>query len=369
MWDAEGRRPGPQTAEPEVVPPLVEGVPELQQADADAAPVVPAERLLPDLLLRVVGETPVVVEGGDEFISHRAGVPLGGVAIYMWHPVRWGTSVPHWHSSAASRWRRASRLPSATRSPSQLSISWRSAAARSVGSIRSKGPRMSPSRDRASSYTGPQVLNCTTVSRAAPPSRGSHRMTAALRPHVCISVAWSTLAVWRTMRGGMGARMNEDTSPLHPACGSGAACSHSFAVASQGWLGRAPRIMVGRGRVCGAHPSSGMAVYCCAGVYGACMAAHHRPHSRAHSSPTIRASHAVMVPRPMIHRGKTASCRCLEKPPGGSQYGWGSPCGGHSRLPFTTGRDATKSLPRRGGGGGAAALCRGEPSVHPGRCA
>ena len=39
----------------------------------------------------------------------------------------------------------ASRLPSATashptRSPSQLSSSWRSAAARSVGSMRSKGP-------------------------------------------------------------------------------------------------------------------------------------------------------------------------------------------------------------------------------------
>ena len=53
------------------------GLPELQQAVADAAPVVPAERLLPDLLPRVVGENPVVVEGGDEVIPRRAGVPLG----------------------------------------------------------------------------------------------------------------------------------------------------------------------------------------------------------------------------------------------------------------------------------------------------
>ena len=282
--------------------------------------------------------------------------------------------MPHSHSSAASRWRRPSRLPSATashptRSSSQLSSSWCSAAARSVGSMRSKGPRMWPSRDRGSSYTGPPVLKCATVSRAAPPSGGSHRMVAALRPHVCISVARSTLAVCRTMRGGMGARMSEDRSPIHPACGSGAACSHSFAAASHGWLEPAPQIMVGSSWVCRPHPSSGMAAYRCAGVSGARVAAHQRPHSRAHSSPTIRASHAVMEPRPMIHRGKRASCRCFEKPPGRSRYGARSSCGGHSRVPFTTRREATKSLPGRGGGGGAAALCRGEPSVHLGRCA
>ena len=74
-----GRQRGAETAEPEVVPPLAEGVPDLQQAGADAAPVVPAERLLPDLPPCVVGENPVVVEGGDEVIPRRAGVPLGGV--------------------------------------------------------------------------------------------------------------------------------------------------------------------------------------------------------------------------------------------------------------------------------------------------
>ena len=113
--------------------------------------------------------------------------------------------MPKWHSSAASRWRRASRLLSATashptRSRSQLSSSWRSGVARLVGSMRSKGPRLSPSWDRASSYAGTPVLKC----RAAPPSGGSHQMVAALGPHVCISVARSTLTVWRTMQGGAG---------------------------------------------------------------------------------------------------------------------------------------------------------------------
>ena len=55
-------------AEPEVVPPLSEGVLDLQQAGADAAPVVPAERLPLALPPRVVGKNPMVVEGGDEVV-------------------------------------------------------------------------------------------------------------------------------------------------------------------------------------------------------------------------------------------------------------------------------------------------------------
>ena len=78
VWEVGGRRPGAETVEPEVVSPLAEGVPELQQAGADVAPVVPAERLLPDLLPCVVGENPVVVEGVNEVIPRRAGGPLGG---------------------------------------------------------------------------------------------------------------------------------------------------------------------------------------------------------------------------------------------------------------------------------------------------
>ena len=65
-------------AQPEVVRPLSEGVPDLQQAGADAAPAVPAERLRLDLPPRVVRENPVVVEGGDEVVPRLAGVPLGG---------------------------------------------------------------------------------------------------------------------------------------------------------------------------------------------------------------------------------------------------------------------------------------------------
>ena len=65
-------------AEPEVVPPLSEGVPDLQQAGADAAPVVLAKRLPLDLLPRVVGEDPVVVEGGDEVVPRRGGGAPGG---------------------------------------------------------------------------------------------------------------------------------------------------------------------------------------------------------------------------------------------------------------------------------------------------
>ena len=97
--------------------------------------------------------------------------------MYMRRLMGWGASVSRWHPFAASRWRRASRVPSATashptRSPLQPSSSWRSAAAMSVGSVMSKGPWVSPSRDRASSYTRPPALKCATASWAAPSSWG-----------------------------------------------------------------------------------------------------------------------------------------------------------------------------------------------------
>ena len=230
-----------------------------------------------------------------------------------------------------------------TLSLSQLSSSRRSAAARSVGSMRSKGPGMSPSRDRASSYVGPPSVKCATVSRVAPPSGGSHRMVAVLRPHACISVAGSTLAAWSTRRGGWGALMSEDTSPLQPTCGSGAACSQPSAAASHRWSGPAPRIMVGRGRVCGPHPSSGTAAYPCAGVPGARVAAYNQPNSRGHFTPTLRASHAVMEPHLMIHGKKRASFRCFGNPSAGPGTGGGpravdipgccSRCGGRPQSP------------------------------------
>ena len=96
MWEVERPRPGVETAVPEFVPPLEEGVLEFQQAGADTALVVPTEHFLPDRLPRVVGEEPVVVEGRDEVISCRAGLPPRlAVAIYVWCPVKWGTSASH----------------------------------------------------------------------------------------------------------------------------------------------------------------------------------------------------------------------------------------------------------------------------------
>ena len=80
-WEVGGRGPGVEAGKPEVVPPLVKGAPQFQQAGADTAPVVPIERFLPDRLPRVVREYPVVVEGRYEVSPRRAGVPLGGRAI------------------------------------------------------------------------------------------------------------------------------------------------------------------------------------------------------------------------------------------------------------------------------------------------
>ena len=78
VWEVGGRLPRVEMAEPEVVPPRSEGVPDHQQAGADAAPVVPDERLPLDFPPRVIGENPVVVEDSDEVVPRRAGVPLGG---------------------------------------------------------------------------------------------------------------------------------------------------------------------------------------------------------------------------------------------------------------------------------------------------
>ena len=230
--------------------------------------------------------------------------------------------------------------------------------------MRSKGLWVSPSRDRASSYTAPPVLKCATASWAAPYSRGCHRTVAVVCPHLRISVARSTLAAWRTMRGGTGVLTSEDTFPVHPVCGPGAACSHSPVAASNGWAGPAPRITVGLGRVAGALPSSGMAVYRCAGVFEARVAAHQQLHSRAHSSPTMRASHGVMEPRPMIHGRKRASCRCFEKLPGRSWYGWGGRAL-QSAIHDTEG--GYEVLVRARGRGRVVALRRVQPSVRPGR--
>ena len=127
---------------------------EFQQAGADTESVVSTEQFLPDRLPRVVTEDPMVVEGCDEVIPRREGMLPGRVVKYVCCPNRWGTSASHRHPFAASRWKRASMVPSATAShptisPVQLSSSRRSAAPRSVGSLRSRGPGTSLSQDRA----------------------------------------------------------------------------------------------------------------------------------------------------------------------------------------------------------------------------
>ena len=78
MWEVGGRGSGVKAAEPEIVPPLVKGAAELQQASADAAPVVSVERVLPDRLPCVVREYPVIVEGRYEVNPLRPEVSLGG---------------------------------------------------------------------------------------------------------------------------------------------------------------------------------------------------------------------------------------------------------------------------------------------------
>ena len=94
MWEVGGRGPGVEAAEPKIIPSPEEGVSELQQAGADAAPVVSAERLLLDRLPRIIGEYPVGVEGRYEVTAFRAGVPLGGRHIGVTPGEVWYESIP-----------------------------------------------------------------------------------------------------------------------------------------------------------------------------------------------------------------------------------------------------------------------------------
>ena len=166
------------------------------------------------------------------------------------------------------------------------------------------------------------------------------------------------------MRGGTGVLTSEVTSPVRPVCSPGAACSHSSVTGCQ-VLPRGSRWVSAGCRA--PTPRAGCRRIVPQGSPGRAWRRTTGPTRAPNPSPTMRASHAVMEPRPMIHGGKRASCRCLEKPPGRSRYGWGPSCSGHSRVPFTTRGEATKSLSGRGGEGGVVDLCRGEPSVHSGR--
>ena len=182
--DVEGWGRGVEAAEPGVVPPLAEGAPEFQQAGADSHYRVFSGGLLATCHRGVS----VVVEGRYEVMSRRAVLPLGGrhfgvtprevghksiqTALVCGAPVEEG------QQGAVG-----DRLPLHS-SPSQPSSSRRIAVIRSVGSMSSRGPGTSPSRDRASSYVGPDIWKCATVSRVPPSSGGSHRTVAVSHPHV-----------------------------------------------------------------------------------------------------------------------------------------------------------------------------------------
>ena len=90
-------------------------------------------------------------------------------------------------------------MPSATashptRSPLQSSSSCGSASAMSVGSMRSKGPWVSPSRDRALSFYRPPSFEVGHGELGGPVLWKGHRTVAVACPHLRISVARSTLA-------------------------------------------------------------------------------------------------------------------------------------------------------------------------------
>ena len=227
--------------------------------------------------------------------------------------------MSHRHPSAVPRWRRASRVPSATASqptlsPSQQSSSRRSAAARSVGSMRSRGPGTSPSRDRASSYVGPPFLKCATVSRVARLPEGA---TGPWLRHIPMCVSpWLGACERRGARCGgggvLGGARRHRLSTQHGAPGPPAASPWS------------PRPEGAQGPPCESPwaPAGCVAPTPRVGwrrtaVWEFPLRALSRTtglHSRAESAPTLCASHAVMELFLMIHGAKSVPRRCFGKP-------------------------------------------------------
>ena len=154
----------------------------------------------------------------------------------------------------------------------------------------------------------------------SPPLAENNRMVAASLSHPRISVACSMLAACSTSRGGGGGfRKSKDRSPRHPVREFGAVRSQAAALALHGRSEPAPLIVLCRGRVCGAHPFSGMAAYRSVAASGERVVRHHWLHSWAQFAPTMHASQAVMELRPMIHGGKSAPRRCPENALGRSR--------------------------------------------------
>ena len=318
-----GWGPGVEAAKPEVVPSLLKGDPEFQQAGTDTAPVVPTEHFLPDCLPRVVGEYPMVVEGRYEVTPRRAGVPLGGRHIGVTPGEVGHKSVPPALVCGAlvgegQQGAVRDRLPPNPQPAAAVQLR-----AQHSGEVGGE-------HEEQGSWNVAQPGQGVSVRRPLlfEMRHGEPRVPVFWREQPdggCVAPPCAYLRGSEHVggpeheAGGMGAWKSEDTSPLHPVWASGATCSHSVAATSHGRSGPAPRITVGRGWVCGPRPSNGMAACCGVGVPGAPVVAHHQLNSRAQAAPTMCAFHTVMELCPMIHSWKSLPRRCFEKSPGRSR--------------------------------------------------
>ena len=111
VWEVGGRGAGVKGEEQEIVRLLAKNVPELQQAGANAAPIVSVERFLLNRLPLIVRDYPVVVEGRYDVFPVPAGLSLVGRHIIVTSGEVGHKSVPsetirgtpveegHWESS------------------------------------------------------------------------------------------------------------------------------------------------------------------------------------------------------------------------------------------------------------------------------
>ena len=297
MREVGGRGPGIEAAKPEVVPPLAKWSPEFQQAGADAAPIDPTDRFLQERLPRVVREYLVVVEGPYEVIPGRAGVPLGGCHIGV-------TSGEVTHKSVSSapvlgapveegqQGAVRDRLPAEPAPPAAVQLPAQRGGEVS-GEHDEQGPWNVAQPGQHVIARRPLFYEARHSEPGAPVLWRERPVGGCVAPQ-CVCLGGSEQVCGLEHEAGRrGAQRSEDTSPPHPVWGPWAACSHSvMAAASHGRSGPVPQITVGRGRVCGPHPSSGRAANCGVGVPGArvvCAAA--APFARP-----LRA-HNVRLPR------------------------------------------------------------------------
>ena len=318
-----GRGPGVKAAEPEIVPTLAKGAPELEQAGADAAPVVLTEGFLSDRLPCVFGEYPAVVEGRNQVIAHRAGVPLWGRHIGVTPAEPGHKSVPQASFNGApsgevqqgvvrNHLRPHLQLVAAVQLPAQRGGKF-------GGEHEEQGSWNVAQPAQAVIVCRPQFFEMchskpgAPVLRREPPDNGC---VASPCVYLCGS---EYVGGVRDEAGGEGCPEERGHIASPPRIGFWGRLQPFHG-------GRVPRALRAhpnnqRGPQPGVWPppSSGTAAYCGGGVPGARVVGNHWSKLRAHSAPTMCASHAVMEMRPMIHGGKSVPRRCFEKPPGRSR--------------------------------------------------